>query len=147
MVRLFKMAVFLLSVHPLSNKCLLHLHLVHMTNLPVYLVQAPTSDSLSNGQWGGCPSIVSLVTNEPTWCNSPCKWHPPPTHGVKTATMSVCPLLHMVGCHSKALFQMCKSPYSLSHSHLCCWLQALSLTLKLGKHRPCRPKRCSPTIA
>ena len=31
------MAVLLLSVHPLPNECLLHLHPNHMTHLPTYL--------------------------------------------------------------------------------------------------------------
>ena len=38
MVRLLKMAVFLLSVYPLSDQCLLHLHL--LTQL-TFLVLAP----------------------------------------------------------------------------------------------------------
>ena len=45
MVRPVKMAVFLLSVHPLPDQCLLHLHPTHMPDLPVNLPQASTTDS------------------------------------------------------------------------------------------------------
>ena len=38
-----------------------------------------------------------------------------------------------------------KLPHSLNHWYLCCWLQALSSVLKLGKHRPSRPAGYSPT--
>ena len=39
MVRPLKMTVLLLSVHPLPNQCLLHLHPIHMTDLPANLPQ------------------------------------------------------------------------------------------------------------
>ena len=67
MVKPLKMAVLLLSVHPLPNQCLLHLYPTHMTDLPVYLPQAPASDcSHQRGAEGCAPLLVSLVTNELT---------------------------------------------------------------------------------
>ena len=39
-----KIAVLLLSVHPLLDQGLLHLHPTHLTDLPTYLSQAPYND-------------------------------------------------------------------------------------------------------
>ena len=67
MVRPLKMAALLLSVYPLPNQCMLHLHAIHMTDLPMYLPQAPASHC--SRQRGGerlAPLLVALVTNEPT---------------------------------------------------------------------------------
>ena len=67
MVRPLKVAVLLLSVHPLPNQCLLLLYLTHLTHLPTYLPQAPAGDcSYQRGREGRAPLLVSLVTNEPT---------------------------------------------------------------------------------
>ena len=75
MVRPLKMAVLLLSVHPLPDQCLLHLYPMHMTDLPTHLPQAPASDhSYQRGGEGFAPLLVSLVTNEPTWCQFPYSW-------------------------------------------------------------------------
>ena len=40
MVRPLNMAILLLSVHPLLSQCLLHLHPMHMADLPMNLPQA-----------------------------------------------------------------------------------------------------------
>ena len=56
-----KMAVLLLSVHPLLDQCLLHLYPTHMTDFPTYLPQAPATDECSY-QWGSegrAPQLVS----------------------------------------------------------------------------------------
>ena len=67
MVRPLKIAVLLLSVHPLPNQCLLHLHPPHRTDLPTYLPQVPASDCSYQRSGEGCaPLLVSLVTDEPT---------------------------------------------------------------------------------
>ena len=56
------MAVLLLSVHPLLDQCLCHLHPTHMTDLPTYTLQASTQRGIE-----GCASLLaSLVTNELT---------------------------------------------------------------------------------
>ena len=66
MVRPLKMAVLLLSVHPLPDQCLLHLHPKHMTDLLTYLPQAPASDcSYQRGGEGRAPLLVPLVTHDP----------------------------------------------------------------------------------
>lgn len=63
-------------------------------------------------------------------------------------TLPPCPAcwpLHRVECHSRTLLPMCKIPYSLNYWWcLCRWRQALSLVLKLAKHRPCRAVGSSP---
>ena len=67
MIRPPKMAVLLLSVHPLLDQCLLPLHPTHMPDLPAYLLQIPASDcSYQRGSEGRSPLLVSLVTSEPT---------------------------------------------------------------------------------
>ena len=67
MVRTVKMAVLLLSVHPLLDQCLLCLHPTHLTDLPAYLPQAQLVIVLIKGAVRAVPSLlVSLVTNEPT---------------------------------------------------------------------------------
>ena len=67
MVRPLKMAVLLLSVHPLFDQHLLHLHPTHMTDLPMYL-PLPQLVVVFNqrGGEGRAPRLVSLVTDEPT---------------------------------------------------------------------------------
>ena len=52
-------------------------------------------------------------------------------------------MLHTVGCCSSTLLQTCKILSPLNYWCLCYWLQAS--VLRLGKHRACRPVRCSPT--
>ena len=67
MVRPLKMAVLLLSVPPLLDQCLLHLHPTHRTHLPTYSPQAPAGDcSYQRGSEGRAPLLVSLVTDEST---------------------------------------------------------------------------------
>ena len=48
-VRPLQMAVPLLSARPLPDQGLFHLHPTQMTDLPIYLPQAPANDSLSKG--------------------------------------------------------------------------------------------------
>ena len=55
MVRPLEVAVLLLSIHPLLNQFLPHLHPTHRTDLLTYLPQALASDSLANGWRGGVP--------------------------------------------------------------------------------------------
>ena len=65
MVRPLKMAVPLLSVHPLLDQCLLHLYPTHMTDLPTYLFQAPARNCFyQSGHEGRIPLLTSLVNNE-----------------------------------------------------------------------------------
>ena len=44
---------------------------------------------------------------------------------------------HTVGSHSGTLFQTRQTPRPSNPWCLCCWLQALSSGLKVGKYRPC----------
>ena len=90
-VRLPKMAILLLSAHPLLYQCLLHLHPTHMTDLRTYFSQAPASDSsCQRDVEGACPSASfpdnrwAILTSIPpiTGCPPP---HPP---GATTATMA-----------------------------------------------------------
>ena len=78
MIRPPKMAVLLLSVHPLLDQCLLHLHPTHMTDLATYLPRPELviilifrSEHLhlityQRSREGRAPLLVSLVTDEPT---------------------------------------------------------------------------------
>ena len=87
MVKTSKMAVLLLSVHPLPDQCLLH----HSNRGPSYLL-APGPNwwlFLAKGQWGVCPLLVSLVTNEP---NSPVTGNLPFPSGVKVAPGPLLPI-------------------------------------------------------
>lgn len=104
---------------------------------------------LSKEQWGACPSLVPLVTNEPTWYHSHSYWPSLLPVGSERSLLS-CPtrrLSFMVGRCSRTLFQTVSSPHPLSHWCLCCWCWALSLILKLGKYRPPRPARCCPILS
>ena len=89
--------------------------------------------------------LFSLVTDEPTWCQFPYNWYASfsPTEWRLPSGPASCPL-HMVGCHSRTLFQTCELPYPL----MSLWRRwALSLVLKRSKYRPCRHVGCSPTQA
>ena len=56
MVRPLKMGIFLLSVHPLPDQCLLPLYPKHMTDLPMCLPQVPAGDcSYQRGNEGRAP--------------------------------------------------------------------------------------------
>ena len=130
MVRPLKMAALLLSVCPLLNNACF--------NLPTYLPQALATDySCQMDDEGHVSLKVFPVTDEPTWCKSPLSLVTSPPRRLLS-----CPdhrLLHMVGCSPRPLLQMCELPHPLNHWCLCCWLQALSLVLKLGKQRPYGP--------
>ena len=92
MVMPLEMPVHLLSVHPLPNQCLLHLHSKHMTDLPIYLVHGPASDCCyQRGRERPVPLLVSMVTNELIWHHSSLIDGLSFPLGMKTATMS-CPL-------------------------------------------------------
>ena len=108
MVKTSKMAVLLLSVHPLPDQCLLH----HSNCGPSYLL-APGPNwwlFLAKGQWGVCPLLVSLVTNEP---NSPVTGNLPFPSGVKVVPRSSTAdfLQHTVGHRFRTLFQTCELPH------------------------------------
>ena len=113
-VRPHKMGVLLLSVHALPDPCLLHLYPVYIPDFPKDLPQAPASDcSYQKGLWGACPSLVSLVTNEPTWLQFPQNW--PPSLLLRERMLCPCSahcLLHKIGCCCRALLQTCKLPLS-----------------------------------
>ena len=67
MVRPLKMAVPLLSVHPLPDQGLLHLYVRQRSELPTHLPQAPAGDcSLPRCNEGRASLLASLVTDEPT---------------------------------------------------------------------------------
>ena len=146
MVTPLKMAVLLLSVHPLPDQCLLHLYLTHMTDLPgeinssLTYFQAPASDC--SYQRGG-EACAPLLVMSPSDINSPISGNLP---FPREWRLLPCPAPYTVGCRSRTLFQMGELPHPLNYWWLCCWLPALSLVLKLGKHRACRPVGCSPTL-
>ena len=59
------MTVLLLSIHPMQDQCLFHLHYIHMTDLPAYLPQA--SATLIKEVVRGMPPLLdSLITSELT---------------------------------------------------------------------------------
>ena len=89
----------------------------------------------SKGQWGACPLLVSLVNNEPTVISSPITGNlplPKRSEGWGAG-------------QSRTLLQSCKFSPSIKPLSLWGWFQALSLVLKLGKYRACRPVGGSPT--
>ena len=133
MIRPSKMAILLLSVHPLLNQCLLHLHATHLTNLPTYLPQTPANDwfnfsyqdSLSKRLWGACPSAgfpgnqwTNLMSIHPVTGNLPL-----PLRAKNAAMSCPCHLPHTVGCCSRTLLQTCKLHLSIKP------LMSLLLTL------------------
>ena len=69
MVRALKRTI-LLSVYPSPDQCLLHLNPIYMTDLPLYLPEAPAGDcSYQRGGEGHASLLVSLVTSESTPVN------------------------------------------------------------------------------
>ena len=85
------------------------------------------------------PLLVSLVTNKSLTSISHSPWG---------QRLPPCPACHLwyTGCRSRTLLQMCKLPHPLNHRCLCCWLWALSLIVKLGNCRPCKPMEGCLTI-
>ena len=75
MVRPLKMAVLLLSVHALPNKCVIHLHPTHRTDIPTHLPQDPAGDYAY--QRGDERHASLLLTLSPPYVNSPCNWQSP----------------------------------------------------------------------
>ena len=77
-------------------QCRLPLYPTHRADLPAYLPQAPTSNgSYGRGGEGHACLLASLVTNEPSWCDSPYRWQPPLSPRAGWSLWS-CPV-HMVG--------------------------------------------------
>ena len=111
---------------------------------PELLYRAPVTRwwwFLSKGQWRQCPTTVFPGN---WWANMmlilPITGNLPIPLGVKPAHHAP----HLVGCCSRILLQTYTIPYPLNHWWLCQQLWFLSLVLRLGKHRPCRPVRGSP---
>ena len=91
--------------------------------------------------------LVFLVTSELTWCHfllvtTPCPWK-----------QSLLPCLVPAACHTQwgfalgPCFTHMSASYMLNHWWLCCWLQALSLVLRMGNYRAYRAVGCSPALA
>ena len=89
------------------------------------------------------PLLVSLATNEPTWCHFP---QSPSSPGSKDCSHNLPTICHTPwGFPPGPCFGCVRSPYPLNHCYFCCWLQALSLVLRLGKYRAYKPVGCPPT--
>lgn len=124
---------WLLSVHPLPDKCLLHPHSTHMIDLPTYLFRPQLVIVLIIKHGEGCtPLLVSLVI-------PPINWQSPHLKSEDCYYILPITAAHDRVLSLQNLFQMYKPPHSLNHWCLCCWLWALSWGLKLGKYRPCNP--------
>ena len=143
---------FLYTLCPTSG-CSTYAH-GHTADLPAYLPQAPSNDCSYQRGSEELALLVSLVLLRPPDINSPVTGNLPPSpdshSGSKDSHHILPPCsayqpLHTVGCRSRTLLPMCKLPHPLNYSCLCCWLRALSLVLRLGKHRPCRPVRSGST--
>lgn len=95
---------------------------------------------LSKGRWEECPS-AGFPGNHPFTSSSVYvyrQWRLPPclTHQ----------LPHTVRGHSRTLLQTCKLPPSIRPLMSLLLPLPLSLVLKLGEYRSCRPVGCSPTV-
>ena len=100
---------------------------------------------LIKGAVRGMPG-VSLVTNEPTWGNSPFNWQCLLTLEATPAFMSSAT---QWGVAPGPCFRQVSFPLPLHYRCRCGWLQAPSLVSKLGKCRLCRsvgPQPNSKTI-
>ena len=118
----------------------------HIIDLPTYLPWALASDSLSKGRWGACPYAgfpgnqwAHPTSNPPITGNLPFPQEQRPRPGPARC------LPHTVESRCRTLLQTCQLPFPVNHPCSCCWLQALSLVLKLAKCRPCRCRGCNPT--
>ena len=123
------MAVLLLSVHPLLDQSLPHLHPTHMTDLPTYLPlpqlvivltfksEHLLHDSLSKGWWGACPS-ASFPGNQ--WANLrsvlPVTDYPFPPPPSKHCCRVICTQWRAA---PGPCFRHVSSPCPLSHWRLC----------------------------
>ena len=95
------MAVFLLSVQPLQDQCLLYLHPAHMTDLFSYSPQAPAGDcSYQRDSEGRAPLLVSLVTIEPACPQFLTNWLSP----LPRRNEDSCQIL-LSAAHSRVSFQ------------------------------------------
>ena len=146
MVRPLTMAVFLLSVHPLLDHCLLNLHPTCMTDFPTHLMHVPASDEfrLKSGFstmivkgamshvptcWFPWSQVSQPDINSPTTGNLLLPWRgrtPPSLAHV---------LQHMVGYGSRTLLQTCVIPDALNHWWICLTL-GFFFDLKAGKGLP-----------
>ena len=67
-----KMAILLLSVYTLIDKCLLHLPPIQVTDLTTYWSQAPVNGySYQRGGKMCAPLLFFMVIDEPTLCQFP----------------------------------------------------------------------------
>ena len=116
--------------------------------MPTYLPQLViVLIKRAEGQWRACYSVsfpgnwrANLTSIPPVTRNLP---FPP---RVKTAAASCLPSATQWGVPPGPCFRRVSFPQPLNHWCLCHWLGARSLVLKLGRHRPCGPAGCSPTI-
>lgn len=121
------------SLHPLAGPVPASQTPSSQDWLPAYSPQAPASDCPSKRRWGTHPSatlarnLMSLPDISSTYHLSPLEQRLlSPSHGSQ----------HMVGSHSGTLFQTRQTPRPSNPWCLCCWLQAVSSGLKVGKYRP-----------
>ena len=117
--RSLKVAVLLLSVQPLLDQCLLHLHPTHRADLPTYLplpqlikrwYKASASAGFPGNPWTNLMSIPPLLTWEE-----------------KTDAMSCLLATVHGGVLPQDLFRHVSFPHPLNHWYLCCWFWAITL--------------------
>ena len=129
------------------SACFTYTLFTWLTFLYACLPQAPTRDcSCPRGSEGrACPSARFPGIRWANLLSIPPVTGSLPLPGAKAASLSCSPSHGR--CCSRTLLHICKMdpPYPLYHWCLCRWLHALSSVLKLGKYRPYRPVRCSPT--
>ena len=126
----------------LTSACLTYTLLTWLT---FRHASAPASDCpYQRSQEDRTLLLNSHVTDEPTWCQFPYNWCLPisPAEWRLPSRPASCPL-HMVGCHSRTLFQTCELPHPLMSL---LWLWALSLVLKRSKYGACRHVGCNAGI-
>lgn len=134
--------LFSCSLYLPIEQGLLHLHPTDLTDLPTcpraQIMIGLTSATKIKGQWGTCPSSgfpgdqwVSLTSIPPITGNlsSPSEGCHHVVSRVYCTRWGVAPGL--------CLGQI-SSSHPFNHWCVCCWLQAPSLVLKLGKDRACK---------
>lgn len=91
----------------------------HMTDLLTSLSQAPAGHcSYQKGGDELAPLLVSLITNDPTGCNSPYNQQSPLPLEAKSVTMSSPPSATHGGVLLQDLPQTCQHPHPWSHRRL-----------------------------
>lgn len=141
------MAVLMLSVHLLLTMPASPTP-YSLADLSTYLPQTPArAASHQKGSKRHAPLPVFMVTDELIDVNSPYNCSPPPASGSEDCrTSCLLPAAHSGESLQDLASDGCvRNPYPLNHRCLCHWLRDLSLVLKLGEYRPCRPEGCSPT--